>query len=464
MRTAAWLRVRSPLKCRSDVGICAQCYGRNPASGKLCEPGDAVGIIAAQSIGEPGTQLTMRTFHTGGVSGADITHGLPRVVELFEARKPKALALVAETDGWIRIDDDESRPGAAHLIVIEPEYIAVEDIGTGAVRQPVREHSHAVPKRTQIVVRDGQWVEAGDLLTIGSAFPSDILGATAGFMLGVTGTVAEVTAEGKGWLKVDVTTEAGVSTRFLRLPEDRPRPRLEPGQRVEHDERLFLDDRRPDRSTKTELYLVKEVQNVYRSQGVDINDKHIELIVRQMLRKVRIEDNGETLFLPGQLVDKPVLYRQNTLAALRRRDELLEQRESGDWTGSDADLDRELDACQATFEPLILGITKASLATESFLSAASFQETTKVLTDAALEGKSDHLRGLKENVIIGKLIPAATGLKRYRQLEIEAVRRQPALLEFDLDEPFSMGDDDLMAIGEGDGGTYSFGPEPDGDE
>jgi DNA-directed RNA polymerase subunit beta' len=414
----AWVRVRSPLKCRSEVGICAQCYGRNPASGKLCEPGDAVGIIAAQSIGEPGTQLTMRTFHTGGVSGADITHGLPRVVELFEARKPKALALVAETDGWIRIDDDESRPGAAHLIVIEPEYIAVEDIGTGAVRQPVREHAHNVPKRTQIIVRDGQWVEAGDLLTIGSAFPSDILGATAGFTLGVTGTIAAVTPEGKGWLKVDVTTEAGVSTRYLRLPEDRPRPGFEPKQKVQHDERFFLEDRRPDRSTKTELYLVKEVQNVYRSQGVDINDKHIELIVRQMLRKVRIEDNGETNFLPGQLVDKPVLYRQNALAALRRRDELLEQRESGEWTGSDGDLDRELDEVQATFEPLILGITKASLATESLLSAASFQETTKVLTDAALEGKSDHLRGLKENVIIGKLIPAATGLKRYRTIDI----------------------------------------------
>jgi DNA-directed RNA polymerase subunit beta' len=387
------------------------------------------------------------------------------VVELFEARKPKALALVAKTDGWIRIDDDESRPGAANLVVIEPEYVAIEDAGTGAVRQPVREHAHNVPKRTQIIVSDGEWVEAGDLLTIGSAFPSDILGASAGFTLGVAGPISAVTPEGKGWLRVDVATEAGESVRFLRLPEDRPRPwMLEPGRAVDPEERFFLEDRRPDRSTKTELYLVREVQNVYRSQGVDINDKHIELIVRQMLRKVRIEDPGETQFLPGQLVDKPVLYRENARAAIRRREELMEQRVAGEWTGSDESLDAELEAVQATFEPLILGITKASLATESFLSAASFQETTKVLTDAALEGKSDHLRGLKENVIIGKLIPAATGLKRYRQLEIDAVRRQPALLEFDLDEPFAMGDDDLLAIGEGDGGTYSFGPEPDAEE
>jgi DNA-directed RNA polymerase subunit beta' len=220
-----------------------------------------------------------------------------------------------------------------------------------------------------------------------------------------------------------------------------------------------------DPSTKTELYLVREVQNVYRSQGVDINDKHIELIVRQMLRKVRVDDPGGTHFLHGQMVDKPVLYRENTRAAERIREQLLEKRETKEFTGDDSEIDRAVQGVQANVEPLILGITKASLATESFLSAASFQETTKVLTDAALEGKTDRLRGLKENVIIGKLIPAATGLKRYRQLEIEAVRRAPALLEFDLDEPFSEADDDaLLGIGDGDGQTFSFGPELDLDE
>jgi DNA-directed RNA polymerase subunit beta' len=460
----AVVAVRSPLKCRSEVGICARCYGRNPASGRLTEPGDAVGIIAAQSIGEPGTQLTMRTFHTGGVAGADITHGLPRVVELFEARKPKAQAHIAPVDGWIRITDDESRPGSAVLEVVEPEYVEMEDAGTGATRAPVREHPFPVMRRTQIRVDDGQWVEAGDLLTTGSAFPAEILASKPGVALGVTGTVKKVKDE-KGWLRVDVDTEAGVSSRWLRLPPDRPRPVIEAGMEVRAGERHYAQDGTRDRSTKTELYLVSEVQNVYRSQGVDINDKHIELIVRQMLRKVRVETPGGTHFLHGQLVDKPVLYRENARAAERMREQLLDKRESGEFTGDDAEVERGVEGVQASFEPLILGITKASLATESFLSAASFQETTKVLTDAALEGKVDRLRGLKENVIIGKLIPAATGLKRYRQLEIEAVRRAPALLEFDLDEPFSDADDEaLLGLGDGDGGTYSFGPELEGEE
>ncbi|MEZ5079683.1 MAG: DNA-directed RNA polymerase subunit beta' [Thermoleophilia bacterium] len=461
--------VRSPLKCRSDFGVCSRCYGRNPASGRLCEPGDAVGIIAAQSIGEPGTQLTMRTFHTGGVAGADITHGLPRVVELFEARKPKALAHVANVDGWVKIQDDESRPGAANLILIEPEYIPVEDAGTGANREAVREHSFAVAKRTQIRVNDGDWVTAGTLLTMGSAFPTDILAATSGVALGVQGTVTKISDEKnvtdrpERWLRVDVATEAGESTRLLRLPADRPLPHLEVGMEVTPGRFLLPQGARRDRSTKTELYLVREVQNVYRSQGVDINDKHIEVIVRQMLRKVRIELPGESGFLPGQLVDKPVLYRENARAARKRFEELLALRESGEWTGTDADLEREVDDAQASYEPLILGITKASLATESFLSAASFQETTKVLTDAALEGKTDKLRGLKENVIIGKLIPAATGLRRYRQLEIEPARRTPALLEFNLDEPYGDldGDDSFMLPPLGDDGrtTYHFDPD-----
>ena len=459
------MSVRSPVKCRSEVGICARCYGRNPASGKLTEPGDAVGIIAAQSIGEPGTQLTMRTFHTGGVAGADITHGLPRVVELFEARKPKAQAHIAPVDGWIRITDDETRPGSAHLTVVEPEYVEMEDAGTGATRTPVREHPFPVMRRTQITVNDGQWVEAGDLLSSGSAFPADILGSKPGVSIGVQGAITAVKDEGKGWVRVDVETEAGISPRWLRLPADRPRPVIEKGMQVTPGQRFYTQEGTRDRSTKTELYLVSEVQNVYRSQGVDINDKHIELIVRQMLRKVRVDDPGGTHFLHGQMVNKPVLYRENTRASERIKEQLLEKRESGEFTGEDSEITRAVGGVQAIVEPLILGITKASLATESFLSAASFQETTKVLTDAALEGKVDRLRGLKENVIIGKLIPAATGLKRYRQLEIEAVRRAPALLEFDLDEPFSDADDDaLLGLGEGDGQTYSFGPEIDTEE
>ncbi len=460
----AVVSVRSPVKCRSEVGICARCYGRNPASGRLTEPGDAVGIIAAQSIGEPGTQLTMRTFHTGGVAGADITHGLPRVVELFEARKPKAQAHIAPVDGWIRITDDETRPGSASLTVVEPEYIEQDDAGTGATRAPVREHPFPVMRRTQITVDDGQWVEAGDLLSAGSAFPADILGSKPGVALGVLGAVKKVKDEGKGWLRVDVDTEAGISQRWLRLPSDRPRPAIAVGDQVTPGHRFHAPEGSHDPSTKTELYLVSEVQNVYRSQGVDINDKHIELIVRQMLRKVRVDDPGGTHFLHGQMVDKPVLYRENTRAAGRIQEQLLEKRETGEFTGDDTEVERAVAGVQAVIEPLILGITKASLATESFLSAASFQETTKVLTDAALEGKVDRLRGLKENVIIGKLIPAATGLKRYRQLEIEAVRRAPALLEFDLDEPFSDADDDALLLGDGDGGTYSFGPELDREE
>ncbi len=463
--TDSVVSVRSPVKCRSEVGICARCYGRNPASGRLTEPGDAVGIIAAQSIGEPGTQLTMRTFHTGGVAGADITHGLPRVVELFEARKPKAQAHVAPVDGWVRITDDETRPGSATLTIVEPEYVEMDDAGTGATRAPVREHPFPVMRRTQITVSDGQWVEAGDLLSTGSAFPADILGSKPGVSLGVQGRITGVKSEKGGWLRVNVETEAGISQRWLRLPSDRPGPVIEKGMEVATGQRFFAQEGTRDRSTKTELYLVSEVQNVYRSQGVDINDKHIELIVRQMLRKVRVDDPGGTHFLHGQMVNKPVLYRENTRAAERIQEQLLEMRESGEFTGDDSEVNRAAGGVQAVVEPLILGITKASLATESFLSAASFQETTKVLTDAALEGKTDRLRGLKENVIIGKLIPAATGLKRYRQLEIEAVRRAPALLEFDLDEPFSDADDDaLLGIGDGEGQTYSFGPELELDE
>jgi DNA-directed RNA polymerase subunit beta' len=316
------LPVRSVLKCRAETGVCRSCYGTFLATGGLSDIGDAVGIIAAQSIGEPGTQLTMRTFHTGGVAGADITHGLPRVTEIFEARNPKGAATLAEVGGRVDVEETERGP----KVIVFPE--GVDENG-----EPLKELEYQFPRRTRLLVTKGQVVEPGDPINEGSLAPAELLAL-------------------KG-------------------------------------------------ATATELYLVGEVQKVYKSQGVDIHDKHIELIVRQMLKKVRVIDAGSTDLLPGQLVDKVALERANTAAR--------------DTKGGE----------EATFEPLILGITKASLATESFLSAASFQETTKVLTDASIEGKVDRLLGLKENVIIGKLIPAATGLKRYRTIDIGPSEKVP---------------------------------------
>jgi DNA-directed RNA polymerase subunit beta' len=313
--------LRSILKCRSEFGLCRLCYGTFLATGGMTEIGDAVGIIAAQSIGEPGTQLTMRTFHTGGVAGADITHGLPRVVEIFEARNPKGAATLADVAGKVDVEDAER----TIKVTITPTALDAD----GELPDP---KEYSFPRRTRMLVGKGEVVEVGTQLNEGSLNPAELL--------------------------------------LLR------------GE------------------TLTELYLVGEVQKVYKSQGVEIHDKHIELIVRQMLKKVRVETNGDTELLPGQLVDKVVLERENARV----------KKEKGEL---------------ATFEPIILGITKASLATESFLSAASFQETTKVLTDAAIEGKVDKLHGLKENVIIGKLIPAATGLKRYRQITIEPTEPLP---------------------------------------
>jgi DNA-directed RNA polymerase subunit beta' len=352
--------VRSVLKCRSEFGVCRACYGIFLATGGMCEIGDAVGIIAAQSIGEPGTQLTMRTFHTGGVAGADITHGLPRVVEIFEARNPKGAAKLAEVGGKVEVEDTERGP----KITIHTD--EVDENG-----EPLEPASYQLPRRTRVLVDDEQTVEPGDALHEGSLNPADL----------------------------------------LRLKG----------------------------ATATELYLVQEVQRVYRSQGVDIHDKHIELIVRQMLKKVRVEEAGDTDLLPGQLVDRVVLERENARV----------KKEKGKKE-------------QATHEPLILGITKASLATESFLSAASFQETTKVLTDASIEGKVDRLLGLKENVIIGKLIPAATGLKRYRTIDIGPSEKVPketyereallaALQEIDSDGGDGI---DLASLG------LDFGGEP----
>ncbi|MGH3002933.1 MAG: DNA-directed RNA polymerase subunit beta', partial [Gaiellaceae bacterium] len=351
----ATLKVRSVLKCRAETGVCKTCYGIFPATGEMCEIGDAVGIIAAQSIGEPGTQLTMRTFHTGGVAGADITHGLPRVVEIFEARNPKGAASLAEVAGRIEIEQTERGP----KVSIHPTEVGPD----GELADPIEVQ---LPRRTRLLVTNGQVVEPGDPLNEGSQNPADKLAL-------------------KG-------------------------------------------------STATELYLVGEVQKVYKSQGVEIHDKHIELIVRQRLNKVRVESNGDTDLLPGQLADKVVLERENSRVKAKGE--------------------------KATFEPLILGITKASLATESFLSAASFQETTKVLTDASIEGKVDRLLGLKENVIIGKLIPAATGLKRYRTIDIAP--SEPVVREAYERETLLQA---LEEIGQ-DGGAIdfgSFGGEPGSD-
>jgi DNA-directed RNA polymerase subunit beta' len=316
--TPVTVPVRSVLKCRAPSGVCQACYARAMATGQTAQIGDAVGIVAAQSIGEPGTQLTMRTFHTGGVAGADITHGLPRVVELFEARKPKGLAKIAEQDGIVSIEESEK----ALTVVITDE--------------AGEEHRHVFPRRTRLYVTAGQKIDAGTQLNEGSLYPHELLAIRG--------------------------------------------------------------------RTETEQYLVKEVQEVYKSQGVDINDKHIELIVRQMLKKVRVDQKGDTDYLPGQFVDRYEFAKAN--------DEVVAK-------GGET----------AQFEDIILGITKASLNTDSFLSAASFQETTKVLTDASLEGKIDRLNGLKENVIIGKLIPAATGLKRYRRIEIEPSEPLPRAID-----------------------------------
>ena len=302
------VKIRTILTCKCKVGICAKCYGANLATGEPVQVGESVGIIAAQSIGEPGTQLTMRTFHSGGVAGGDITQGLPRVEELFEARKPKGLAIITEFAGTATISDTKKKR----------EIIVTND-------QTGESKAYLIPYGSRIKIQDGVYLEAGDELTEGSVNPHDIL-----------------------------------KIKGLRAVQD---------------------------------YMIQEVQRVYRLQGVEINDKHIEVIVRQMLKKIRIEERGDTEFLPGTMVD------------VLEFNEVNEQMEA---EGKEA----------ATGEQIMLGITKASLATESFLSAASFQETTKVLTEAAIKGKVDHLIGLKENVIIGKHIPAGTGMKKYRDVQL----------------------------------------------
>ena len=328
------LKIRTILTCKSHIGVCAKCYGANMATGEAVQVGEAVGIIAAQSIGEPGTQLTMRTFHSGGVAGGDITQGLPRVEELFEARKPKGLAIITEIAGTVTILDTKKKR--------EIQVTAAD--GESKV--------YLIPYGSRIKVQDGQVLEAGDELTEGSVNPHDIL-----------------------------------KIKGVRAVQD---------------------------------YMIREVQRVYRLQGVEIADKHIEMLVHQMLKKIRIEDNGDSEFLPGTLVD------------------ILEYEDANERLIAEGKQPAE-------GKQIMLGITKASLATNSFLSAASFQETTKVLTEAAIKGKVDPLIGLKENVLIGKLIPAGTGMKRYQNVKLDTDMDEEAELDFDedidLDESLDLTED-----------------------
>ena len=306
------VEVRSVLGCKSRHGVCSKCYGMGLATRKEVNIGEAVGIIAAQSIGEPGTQLTMRTFHTGGVAGGDITQGLPRVEELFEARKPKGLAIISEISGTVKVEEAKKRK---------------EVTVTGKDNAK----TYLISFGSKLKVKDGDKIEAGEAITEGSINPNEIL--------------------------------------LIKGPEG------------------------------VHKYLTAEVQKVYRNQGVDINDKHIEVITRQILKKVKVEDSGDTEMVAGSLIDVNDFEEENTAM-------------------------QEAGKRPATGSRVLLGITKASLATESFLSAASFQETTRVLTEASVKGKKDELIGLKENVIIGKLIPAGTGLGSYRGIHINTEKKE----------------------------------------
>jgi len=348
----ASVRTFSVLVCQAKFGVCAKCYGRSLATGKLVDVGEAVGIIAAQSIGEPGTQLTMRTFHTGGVAGQDITHGLPRIQELFEARIPKGMAPISEVDGRIKLEEPEK----TRKITVIPD--------DGAEEVP-----YQVPMRSRLLVADSDHVVVGQQLIQGAVNPHEVL-------------------------------------RILG-------------------------------SREVQLHLVHEVQEVYRSQGVSIHDKHIEIIIRQMLKRVNVLESGDTDLLPGELVERPRFEAVNRSVV----------EESG---------------TPASGRPVLMGITKASLATDSWLSAASFQETTRVLTDAAIHARSDSLLGLKENVIIGKLIPAGTGMQRYRSLRVEptedarsAVYPAPTFENGAGGYSFAQGSGEAIPLEEYDFGSYN---------
>jgi DNA-directed RNA polymerase subunit beta' len=345
------VRTHSVLVCQAKVGVCAKCYGRSLATGKRVDAGEAVGIIAAQSIGEPGTQLTMRTFHTGGVAGLDITHGLPRIQELFEARIPKGMAPISEVEGRVRLEEPEK----SRKIVIVPDDGSEEIV-------------YQVSMRARMLVADGDHVKVGQKLIMGAINPHEVL-------------------------------------RILG-------------------------------SREVQLHLVAEVQDVYRSQGVSIHDKHIEIIIRQMLKRVNVLESGDTDLLPGELVERPKFEEVNRAVV-------------------------EAGGTSASGRPVLMGITKASLATESWLSAASFQETTRVLTDAAIHARSDSLVGLKENVIIGKLIPAGTGMQRYRSLRVEPTEDArsavypPAAYDAPVDYTFGQAPGEAIPLEEYDFGAYN---------
>jgi DNA-directed RNA polymerase subunit beta' len=346
------IKVHNVLVCEAKIGVCAKCYGRSLAAGKRVDVGEAVGIVAAQSIGEPGTQLTMRTFHTGGVAGGDITHGLPRIQELFEARIPKGMAPISEVEGRVKIEETEK----TRKIIVVPN--------DGA-----EEVAYQVPMRSRLLVSDGGHVKVGEQLIAGAVNPHEVL-------------------------------------RIL-------------GSRA------------------VQQHLVHEVQEVYRSQGVSLHDKHIEIIIRQMLKRVNVLESGDTELLPGELVERPRFEELNRAVVT--------------------------DGGQpASGRPVLMGITKASLATESWLSAASFQETTRVLTDAAIHAKSDSLLGLKENVIIGKLIPAGTGMQVYRNIRVEptedargAAYPAASYPESETYTPFGQGSGEAVPLEEYDFGTYN---------
>ncbi len=359
---------RSPMTCESRFGVCQYCYGRHLGTGELCKPGDAVGIVAAQSIGEPGTQLTMRTFHTGGVAGLDITSGLPRVEELFEARVPKGEAVLSEIDGVVQVDRAEDR-----------RVIRV------ASRETYRD-DYPVPEGYEPVVRSGDNVSAGDVLAAregGEPVTARVNGVVENVSANITLSYEEVEER-----EYDVAPSARI--------------KVENGQPVNAGDQLTEGSKNPQDilriqgKEEVQRYMVDEVQEVYRSQGVSINYKHIEIIIRQMLRKLRVDSPGDTDLLPGELIDRFTYEEKN-------RQVLAEGGEP------------------ATAQPVLMGVTKASLNTDSFLAAASFQETTKVLTEAAISGKTDKLMGLKENVIIGKLIPAGTGVEARRLAAQQAV-------------------------------------------
>ena len=423
--------VRSVLTCCTRNGVCARCYGQNMAHGGKVDVGEAVGVIAAQAIGEPGTQLTMRTFHTGGIaSGEDITQGLPRVEELFEARKPKREAVLSDISGTVSIHQTNRNKN---------ELVITADAGNYA------RHTHKAASGT-VAVQVGQVVRQGDVLISGAtkakvAKDGTKSTKTTDIKSTLAGTVTMINTKGVGVVEVEVTSSVAEFEQKTYPVTYGSRLRVQEGDHVEAGDILIEGSINPHDllrilgQSAVQDYLLKEVLSVYRLQGVAVADKHIEIIVRQMLRKVRVEDNGDTELLPGSLVDRSHLEEANmkvlestklrvedggdtglAIGSLVEADELEEINQRIRVSGGSPAIARDLKP--ASVKRVLLGITRASLATDSFLSAASFQETNRVLTEAAIKGKIDPLIGLKENVILGKMIPAGTGMHRYKDIDI----------------------------------------------